>query len=180
MFARKISIFFIGAMSALCVFAQTSDPSAVGYLAPEVTDSLSVDSLRSVTPLSRELFLPAIYMPFRYDISPIVIQIGNKPVITGLEWLQSEADTRVLADLIRQNHAINYPSDVHLNLYTLPEPPKVYVLTADPEHATYTFTEVPSLSIEPVDIPQAEIKKQHWLNKFTTEFGVNLKAIFGQ
>lgn len=189
MFARNFSIFLIGAMSALSVSAQKPDVTIaelLGDIAIEETypDALAADSLsavpfdldsylvepiRPVVPLSRELFLPPIYMPFSYDIHPIVLHIGNKHIITGLEWLQSEEDTRVLADLIRQTHALNHPADVHLNLYTLPEPPKVYVLTADPENATYTFTEVPSLSIAPVDIPQADIKKQHWLNKFTTD-----------
>ncbi len=188
MFARNISIFFVSAMSALAISAQTPDVSIaelLGELEIEETypDALSADSLaveafeldsflveplRPVVPLSRVIFLPPIYMPFSYEIQPIVLQVGNKHIITGLEWLQSEADARAFSDLIRQTHALNHPSDVHLNLYTLPEPPKVYVLTADPEHATYTFTEAPSLSTAPVDIPQTEIKKQHWLNKFTT------------
>ena len=143
MFARNFSILLIGAMSALCVSAQEPDVTIaelLGDLEIEETypdalaaDSLSVKSfdldsflvepLRPVVPLSRELFLPPIYMPFSYDIHPIVIHIGNKHIIAGLEWLQSEADTRILADLIRQTHAINHPSDVHLNLYTLPAPP---------------------------------------------------------
>ena len=163
MFARNFSIFLVGAMSALGVSAQEPDVTIAELLGevdieetypdalaadslaidPFDVDSFLVEPLRPVVPLSRELFLPPIYMPFDYDIHPIVIHIGNKHIITGLEWLQSEADMRTLADLIRQTHAINHPADVHLNLYTMPEPPKVYVLTADPENATYTFTEVP-------------------------------------
>lgn len=138
------------------------------------TDSLGAepaadaDSLCLTAPLPRVLFLPPIYMPYRYDIQPVVIVAKEADVIPGLQWLQAEANSLALADLIRQSHAINHPEAVHLNLYTLPEPPKVYVLTADPENATYIFTEAPTLSTTPVEIAAPEIKKQHWLNKFGT------------
>ena len=122
----------------------------------------------SVAPavVSRELFLPAIYMPFRYDVKPVVITEQAAADDPAFDWLRREAAIRAFGDYLRQQHAINHPADVKLNLFTLPEPPKVYILTADPEHATYVFTEVPRVELDSVAIAPADIKKQHWLNKF--------------
>ncbi len=174
MFARKLLIFSLGVMASLSATAQEETPISIaellGYVEVEETypDSLEVEPQVLTAPLPRVLFLPPIYMPFSYDIRPIVITTKENDVTPGLQWLQAQGNAFALGKLIRQTHAINHPADVHLNLYTLPEPPKAYVLTADPENATYIFTEAPTLSTTPVEIAPTEIKKQHWLNKFGT------------
>ncbi len=114
--------------------------------------------------LPKSIFLPAIYLPYSADIQPL--QSAYKPEINPLwPWLSRAIYAQAMADYIRQNHTIHHMADVHLNLYTLPEPPKTYVLTVDPEKASYVFTEAPMLSTKPVTVASAVFNKQHWLNK---------------
>lgn len=165
-------IIALGAVMAVAFGLNAQEPQPVieDIQIEEVyQDSLSVreDSLPSVDALPRELFLPSIYMPYRYDIKPIVIVAENsEQQLPCLQWLRSAAGARALGDLIRQHHAIHHPADVKLNLYSLPEPPKMFILTADPETATFVFSEAPEVNLTPVEIEAPDFNKQHWLNKF--------------
>lgn len=140
----------LSAQDAVSIVETAADTAAVGQYV--------------TAPLPRILLLPAIYMP--YDPS---IATPTPTYSHGVApWLDAAAAAQALGDYLRQNHAVNHPADVRLNLYSLPEPPKVYVLTADPETASYKFTEAPSLTIEPIEVAAPELKKQHWLNKFSS------------
>ncbi len=178
MIAKKIvlSALFLGAGIGLgAVEPDVTIAELLGEVQVEETyaDSLGaapVDTFVSA-PVPQDLFLPAIYMPFRYDVQAPAIAEKAAPVNPAFVWLRREATSRALGDYLRQQHALTHPADVLLNLYSLPEPPKVYILTADPENATYIFTEAPSVSLDSVAIAPNELKKQHWLNKF----GANLQ-----
>lgn len=173
-------LFILGAAVAAVSGVSAREPQVsiaelVGEVAVEETypDSLAGlphDSVAAISgPLSETLFLPALYMPYRTDIKPIVISVAtvSKPSSPSLRWIKDAESALALSDLIRQTHAINHPGDVHLNLYSLPEPPKAFILTADPETATFVFSEVtPTVSVEDIEIAPADFKKQHWLNKF--------------
>lgn len=178
-------LFVIGAAVAAILGAEAVEPQIsiaeligksevieeVDSASSVAVDSISVSRVR---PLSRTLFLPALYMPYRLDVKPkeITASPAKQASAPALQWLDEVAAAAELSDLIRQTHAINHPADVHLNLYNLPEPPKVYILTADPETATFVFSEeTPSVTVDNIEIAPADFKKQHWLNKF----GINLQ-----
>lgn len=170
--AALAAIFSLCAQEPRVSIADIIDVSSMpeDTLNIQASDSL----LTSVRPLSPTLFLPALYMPYRLDIKPVVLSADTPKKVTlpAMEWVEQAGNALALSDLIRQTHAINHPADVHLNLYSLPEPPKVFILTADPENASFVFSEeVPSIEVETVEIAPADIKKQHWLNKF----GINLQ-----
>lgn len=161
-------------MSIAEILGEVATPEAVEIeepytdtLAPLEPDTLADNFVTA--PLPRELFLPALYMPFRYDLDLTDSISAAKPSDNAAwEWLTATIRARAFGDRMRQDHAITHPADVHLNLYSLPEPPKAFVLTADPETATYVFTEVPSVTTTPVEVAIKDLRKQHWLNKFGT------------
>lgn len=158
----KQLIYPLLALAAMPAAAQ--DTVSIADIFAE-TDTIATQTEELVTaPLPTILLLPAIYMPYDRTVSApsLTITKGQAP------WLDAAIAAQTYGDYLRQNHAVNHPTDVRLNLYTLPEPPKVYVLTADPETATYVFTEVPTLSVEPIEVAAREIRKQHWLNKFSS------------
>lgn len=175
MLARKNIILALSFAAAFCAGAVEPDVTVAELLGEVQIEETYPDSLapapempRIYDAFPRELFLPPIYMPYSYDVQPIIIVDKTEKSTPGTEWLRQADGARLLGEFIRQRHAINHPADVHLNVDSLPEPPKVYILTADPDNATFTFTEVPSVDLSAPEIAPTEIKKQHWLNKFGT------------
>lgn len=157
----------------LAEVTELAEPTELTQAAPIIDTTaliLNTDSFVSIpidpelVPLPKTIFLPAIYLPYSTSIKPL--PSAYKPDINpNWPWLSRAIYAQEMGDYIRQNHTIKHMDDVHLNLYTLPEPPKTYVLTVDPEKASYVFTEAPMMSVKPVTVAGAVFNKQHWLNK---------------
>lgn len=159
--------FTLAAQDVTPTIAEILGVTAVEEVYADSVAPQPLDSLPSVTsPMPKVLFMPALYMPYNQDIHPV--DLGKRTVTIGseLQWLEAAIQAQQIADFLRQYHAINHPQDVHLNYFSLPEPPKQFVLSADPETATFIFTEVPTIQAAPVEVAPVEVKKQHWLNKF--------------
>lgn len=149
-----------------------------------IADSISVcDSLLAVAdsvgfepvyePLPAVMFLPAVYTGYDINIPSPAEAFTEQVEVTDAmpEWLLRSLRARKFANRLMQYHSINSPWQVPYNIRTMAAPPKKYVAKADPNSTVMIFEEIgatpPPVTVEKAPIEASEIKKQHWLNKFT-------------
>lgn len=157
---------------AVAVSTMAQDQSA----AKSFTDSIfevmdSVGFVPVTRPLPQVLFLPPVYTG--YDRTLAGNRIGRMPShVDGMpDWLTASMAARKFANELMQHHAVNNLAFVPYNINTMPDPPKKFVASADPNSALVIFREAGPLpgavqAEKPNDIAPVEIAKQHWLNKF--------------
>ncbi|MCM1521648.1 MAG: DUF3078 domain-containing protein [Muribaculaceae bacterium] len=119
------------------------------YLRPVVFDKLRImdDTLRLSTP-------PAVVAEM---VDPWVY-----------EWINEETLRRGLVTRARQAYFVNNPELVIYNEAHLPEPPKEFTATIDPETASIVFKEVIALEA-PKPVLETEIDRKHWLRKTSAD-----------
>ncbi|MDE5724651.1 MAG: DUF3078 domain-containing protein [Duncaniella sp.] len=138
-------------------------PDTTEVFLPIVTTTLPTYTLR-----------PAVFDTLRIQDSlristtPAIILIEDSPEIGA--WLNEDAFRHDFMGRVRQNYFINHPDLVIYNEADLPEPPKHFTATVDPETARIVISEViPEFKAK----PELEVVfgKKHWLK----EFNVNLQ-----
>jgi len=180
--SMKLKKLLISCMvSMLC--GTTSAQLLTDNVAPlSVSDSLLavVDTVGFEPVVNRlpvVVFLPAVYTGYDRTI-PSTQEFFNSSIDDDGQslplWLRRVLRTQTLVNMLRQSHNINAPWQVPYNIKTMAAPPKQYVATVDPNTAATIFEEIGALP-GGVDVEnvlgveaQQEVRKQHWLNKFTS------------
>ncbi len=131
--------------------------------------TLNYDSVR-LRP--SELFMPLIYSRFLQFTADSVNAAANTDA-AGLdshsEWLDSVSRAHDRAARTRFGAIVSHPELVHYNMDKLPEPPKEYVVKADPSRNQLTiapFTTDDSKPGRPID--RRHIRRRNWLHTFTS------------
>lgn len=99
----------------------------------------------------------------RLTTTPVVTPVPGNPEIGA--WINEDALRFDLIKRARQHYIVNNPGQILYNEAYLPEPPKHFTATVDPETARIIISEVlPEMTAK----PELEVKfgKKHWLKEF--------------
>lgn len=148
------------------------------------TDSLyfQVDSLISANGMDTMevrrvpvfFYSPQVYVPYEL-LDSVKVEPESRGEFTqvngsAMQWLENERRMNQMVRLVRQNHAMSHPGDVHYNLKDLPKAPEAVVITMDnPAEVTVVTGNI--ASDVNAQVEQVQIAKQHWKNKL----GINLQ-----
>ena len=132
-----------------------------------VTPILSWDKAYddSVVLKSDYLFVPLIFDKYMNPDSPKTVN----EVTDGLrlnvndQWLRAAIDKRRKTKAMRYEVGVRNPQHVEYNVQTLPEPPKQYVITADPSKTTLSLDE---RKYDNVKIKSEGVKVRKWVQTF--------------
>ena len=84
----------------------------------------------------------------------------------AFDWINEEILRTELLTRAKQHYIVNNPGLVMYNEKYLPEPPKHYTATIDPETASIVLKEVIALEAPKPEL-ETEIKRRHWLRRFS-------------
>lgn len=137
-------------------------------LAVETADPAWLDSITyRPMPLPISFFGPVVYTSYAL-IDTLGLQ-QPQPISdnAALDWINREKQQALFIQQIRQNYMINHPRLVRYNESTLPEPPKEYRATVDPQKNILVLEEI-TVDKEKTVGPDAtvEIKRKNWLHTF--------------
>lgn len=126
------------------------------------TDSVSYRPL----PLPRSFFGPVVYTPFQL-IDTLSIHQKSISENEALQWINREKQLALFVQQLRQNYVINHPRLVRYNESMLPEPPKEYRATVDPQKNILVLEEI-NVDKDKSLGPDAtvELKRKNWLHTF--------------
>lgn len=125
------------------------------------------------TRLSPYMLRPMVFD--KYHIYPDSMSLSTPPLVEGpgldpmtLDWINEEALRYDLMGRVKQHYFVYHPGDVIYDASKLPEPPREFTATIDPETASIVFKEVIA---EKVPMPElgTKVDKKHWLRKFTAD-----------
>ncbi len=85
----------------------------------------------------------------------------------AFKWLDDDAFQIALIRKARQYFVVNSPQYVLYNESKLPEPPRKFVASVDPETAKIVIAEAPKATAAPKEKFEVEFEKKHWLKTFT-------------
>lgn len=120
------------------------------------------DTLMVIAPLSRTVFMPAVWSTFKYGDGRKVFQ----PDLTdnrALRWTEEAAARSRFEEGLLQRFMLDNPQLVRYNLASLPEAPKKYIAKVDPKKYTIEITEV---LLETPDKLEVDIRRRHWIRSF--------------
>ncbi|MCM1162856.1 MAG: DUF3078 domain-containing protein [Muribaculaceae bacterium] len=136
-------------------------------------DSMPLENVVTVTRLRPYQTRPVVFDKLR--IFPDTLSLSMPPAVEPgvvdpwtFEWINEEALRTELLTRARQAYFVNHPDMVIYNESHLPEPPKEYTATIDPETASVVFKEVIALEA-PKTVLETEYDRKHWLRKFTAD-----------
>ncbi len=119
------------------------------------------------------LFMPLIYSKFKQFAADSANIAPNGAHATGLgchsEWLDSVSSAQNRVASTRFSAMLKHPELVRYNMEKLPEPPKEYVVKADPSRNKLSidpFTPDNSKPGQPID--RRQFKRRNWLHTFTS------------
>lgn len=122
------------------------------------------DTLMVIAPLSRAMFMPAVWTSFRYGEDRPVFEpdLGDNPT---MRWVEvAAARERNENGLLQRFMLANMPM-VRYNLASLPEAPKKYIAKVDPKKYTIEIQEVLP---ETPDKLEVDIQRRHWIRSFSS------------
>lgn len=122
------------------------------------------DTLMVIAPLSRAMFMPAVWTSFRYGEDRPVFEpdLGDNP---AMRWVEvAAARERNENGLLQRFMLANMPM-VRYNLASLPEAPKKYIAKVDPKKYTIEIQEVLP---ETPDKLEVDIQRRHWIRSFSS------------
>ncbi|MCI9285564.1 MAG: DUF3078 domain-containing protein [Muribaculaceae bacterium] len=139
------------------------------YIDEEPLDSSIV--FLTATPLPAAYLRPAVFDSYhmldtlRIETVPLVQTVTDYPGASS--WINEDVLRQAVISRARQNYIVNNPQLIIYNEAHLPEPPRKFTATVDPETALIVMKEVLP---EPVKVnTDLEVKfgKKHWLKTFT-------------
>ena len=85
----------------------------------------------------------------------------------ALDWINRENSRALFVKQLKQNYVINHPRLVRYNESMLPEPPKEYRATVDPQKNILVLEEI-TVNKDLTAGPDAsvELKRKHWMHTF--------------
>ncbi|MDE6556447.1 MAG: DUF3078 domain-containing protein, partial [Duncaniella sp.] len=115
------------------------------------------------SPLRPTYLRPVVFGGVQMFDGPMSMQ----PLVTtpGAEWLDNDQVAYELIRRTRQNYILNNPEKIEYIEWLLPQPPKKFTATIDPEHARIIITETPELPL-PNDLIETTFERRHWLKTF--------------
>lgn len=123
------------------------------------------------------LFIPLIFehqTSFTDSIAAPALTLSRPS--TGLslnasdQWLKQAISERNHIDGIRYRTIINNPQLVKFNVNKLPEPPKQYVISSDPNSRKLTVEERKIERPDKTTLEQRTVKRHNWLHTFQANF----------
>ncbi len=170
-----IALAFAGAMTCAAQTVEDIDSTATLTAADsllQVVDEMLLTQ-RPADELPAVVFLPAVYTGYDRQLPTTDSLFLQKPDTQTQAWLARALRSRLYANRLLQTHAINNTAQVPYNFQTMAAPPKKYIATADPTTAATIFEEIGAtpgkVEIDkPEGLVSSEVKKQHWLNKFSS------------
>lgn len=111
--------------------------------------------------------IPAYLRPAVFGGLQLLDPLPMEPAahIPGGEWIEADRTAFDLIKLTRQHYIVNNPDRVNYIEWLLPEPPKKFTATIDPESARIVITEQPELVL-PTDLLETKVERRHWLKTF--------------
>ena len=124
------------------------------------------------------LFIPLIFehqQTFTDSLTTPTLTLRQQPssalqLNASDQWLQQAMSERNHIDAIRYHAIINNPQLVTFNVNKLPEPPKQYVISSDPNSRKLTVEERKINRPEKTTLEQRVIKRHNWLHTFQANF----------
>lgn len=124
------------------------------------------------------LFIPLIFehqQTFTDSLTAPTLTLRRQPssalqLNASDQWLQQAMSERNHIDAIRYHAIINNPQLVTFNVNKLPEPPKQYVISSDPNSRKLTVEERKINRPEKTTLEQRVIKRHNWLHTFQVNF----------
>lgn len=130
---------------------------------PQPDTTLIVDDIL----FPRYFFGRPVYSGFNIRQPEKAAVVESKSQNSPLYWIQREKIRTGNMGRISQNMMFSHPEVIIYNEELLPEPPKVYIATADPSSAHIDVKEKPISISEVKDAPKkTELKYKDWLSSF--------------
>ncbi len=145
----------------------TAPDSIIARILP--TDSLIKTMDVVTTPIPAHYFRPVVFDSFQLLDS---IRLPKKDIDLSLNdsiygWLVSENYHSRLISRAKQSFIVNMPADVRFDEASLPEPPREFKATVDPETAKIVIDELPSKATPQTQL-EASFNRRHWLKTFNS------------
>lgn len=120
------------------------------------------DTLIAMTPLSKTVFLPAVWNSFKFgdDKKTFDPEFGDNK---AMRWVEVANARSRKEDALQQRFMLANPQLVRYNLASLPEAPKKYIAKTDPKKHTI---EVQEVVMENPNNLEVSIKHRHWIRSF--------------
>lgn len=154
---------------------QTPQPdteSEIVYIDNDYTDDpLEIlDLVRADQIAPAWFFRPVVYNGYKL-LDPVTLNtpvaLSTLPVPTdAFNWLEDYNFHSALFAQSWQNFFIKHPGLVRYNEFLLPEPPKKFIATIDPETAKINITEAPPTLDKAKHQNDIEFERRHWLKTF--------------
>lgn len=133
------------------------------------TDSLIKTMDVATTPIPAHYFRPVVFDSFQLLDS---IRLPKKDIDLSLNdsiygWLVSENYHSRLISRAKQSFIVNMPADVRFDEASLPEPPREFKATVDPETAKIVIDELPTKATPQTQL-EASFNRRHWLKTFNS------------
>lgn len=136
--------------------------------AVETADPVWLDSVSyKPMPLPESFFGPVVYTRFELIDTLGIHQSAPAVDNAALDWINRENSRALFVKQLKQNYVINHPRLVRYNESMLPEPPKEYRATVDPQKNILVLEEI-TVNKDLTAGPDAsvELKRKHWMHTF--------------
>lgn len=148
----------------------TRDSAAVNE--PELAEDTQLyiwPEYEDVTYMPLNYFRPVVFDKFHFLDSLSLINPNTVDPVEETEvygWINDNLFQSSLIRQARQAFIVNNPDAVLYNEATLPEPPRKFIASIDPETAKIVMAEAPS-TVAPKHELEVKFEKRHWLKKFS-------------
>lgn len=129
------------------------------------TREMAYDTVVSMKPLPRTFFRPAVFnnYTFERDIDPFTADYSGNSALRWVEEAQAQAN---IIERMQRYLFYTHPEQVVYNINLLPEAPKRYIATVNPEEHTIEINELSDVKAVSSTIRASEVKRRHWLSTF--------------
>lgn len=124
------------------------------------------DTIVSMSPLPRYLFMPSVFTTYNYldTTSVFTSDFSGNPSLRWVEEANAQGNT---VKRLQQQMFLYSPASINYNIADLPEAPKNYEVSINPENHTVTIKEI----VKEITAPTIEadpINKKHWIRAFSS------------
>lgn len=153
-------------MSALSADSLVADSLRFG---PLPIDSLLNTMYVPTTPLPSYYFRPVVFDSYQLLDTIRIADAGGDVALTDpvYGWLATDFYHNNLIRRAKQSFIVNLPADVRFDEASLPEPPKKFEATVDPNTAKIVIAELP-VKEAPKKQMEATFGRRYWLRTFNS------------
>lgn len=175
----RISLVLITIITYCCGFSQARllnsapapDPMEETPVYESLADSLIneatvTDTVVYMDPLPRYLFMPSVFKTYHLldTTSVFTPDYSGNP---SMRWVEDATARENTIKRLQQQMFLYSPGSANYNISDLPEAPKNYEVTINPEDHTVTISEIVN-DIKAPTIEAEAVKKKHWIKAFAS------------